>query len=132
MAAAAKKVSQVGTHMAIAFVIAYAMTGSVVFGGLAVIIEPVINVMLLPFHERLWHRYRNSVTSVRHRYAAVAAEKTSQTLLHAGVAFGVMFCATGSVAAGGLAAIVEPVCNVILLPYHDRLWDNAIARGFAW
>jgi len=130
--AAAKKVSQVGTHMAIAFVIAYAMTGSVVLGGLAVIIEPIINVILLPYHERLWHRYRNSVASMRSRYAAVAAEKTSQVFLHAGVAFGVMFCATGSVAAGGLAAIIEPVCNVILLPWHDRMWDKVIARGAAY
>ncbi len=132
MAATAKKISQVGTHMAIAFVIAYAMTGSVVFGGLAVILEPVINVMLLPFHERLWRRLRTSIAFARYGYAGAAAEKTSQAFLHAGVAFGVMYSATGSIAAGGLAAVVEPVCNVILLPYHDRLWDNFIARGFAY
>jgi uncharacterized membrane protein len=127
MAAAAKKISQVGTHMAIAFVIAYAVTGSVVFGGLAVVIEPVINVMLLPLHERLWHRLRTSMFLVRKRYAGLAAEKVSQALLHGFVAFSVMVCATGSVAAGGLAAIVEPVCNVILLPVHDRVWDNMVA-----
>jgi uncharacterized membrane protein len=132
MAAAAKKVSQIGTHMAIAFVIAYAMTGSVVFGGLAVIIEPVINVMLLPFHERLWRRLRTSIALVRHRYAGAAAEKTSQAFLHAGVAFGVMYGATGSLAAGGLAAVIEPVCNVILLPVHDRMWDNVVAPRFAY
>jgi uncharacterized membrane protein len=25
-------------------------------GGLAVLIEPLLNVMLVPFHERAWHR----------------------------------------------------------------------------
>ena len=48
--AAARKGSQVITHMAIGFAIAYAFTGSVALGGLAVIIEPVLNVLLLPFH----------------------------------------------------------------------------------
>jgi len=29
-----------------------------------------------------------------------------------------------SLAFGGLAAILEPVCNVLLLPIHDRFWDK--------
>jgi uncharacterized membrane protein len=33
------------------------------------------------------------------------------------------------VAFGGMAALLEPVCNVILMPLHDRLWDNAVGRG---
>lgn len=51
-----------------------------------------------------------------------AARTTSQVLLHMGVAFGVMWAATGSLAFGGVAAVVEPLCNVALLPLHDRLW----------
>ena len=43
------------------------------------------------------------------------------------VAFGVMWAVTGSLAFGGIAAVVEPVCNVALLPLHDRLW-RAIQR----
>jgi uncharacterized membrane protein len=39
-----------------------------------------------------------------------------------GVAFGVMYAMTGSLAFGGVAALVEPICNVALLPLHDRLW----------
>lgn len=53
-----------------------------------------------------------------------AARTTSQVLLHMGVAFGVMWGATGSVAFGGVAAVVEPLCNVALLPLHDRLWAH--------
>ncbi|EKU83628.1 DUF2061 domain-containing protein [Massilia timonae] len=128
MVIAAKKTSQVITHMAIAFTIAYAMTGSVVFSGLAIIIEPVINVLLLPFHERAWAAVRARATSERDRYMKIAAEKVSQTLMHMGVAFAVIYCATGSLAFGGLAAILEPVCNVLLLPVHDRFWDKLELR----
>jgi uncharacterized membrane protein len=46
----------------------------------------------------------------------------SQVLLHMVVAFGVMYGVTGSLAFGGLAAIIEPVVNVVLLPLHDKLW----------
>jgi uncharacterized membrane protein len=51
-----------------------------------------------------------------------AAKSMSQVLLHMAVAFGVMYAVTGSLAFGGLAAIIEPVVNVVLLPLHDRLW----------
>lgn len=124
MVIAAKKTSQVVAHMAIAFAIAYAVTGSVVFGGLAIIIEPVINVLLLPLHERAWAAIRANSKNERDRYLRIAAEKLSQTTLHMGVAFAVMYFATGSLAFGGMAAVLEPVCNVLLLPIHDRFWDK--------
>ncbi|VXB13616.1 DUF2061 domain-containing protein [Massilia sp. 9I] len=128
MVTAAKKTSQVVAHMAIAFAIAYAVTGSVVFGGLAIIIEPVINVLLLPLHEKAWLAIRAKSSSTRDRYLRIAAEKLSQTILHMGVAFTVMYLATGSLALGGMAALLEPVCNVLLLPLHDRFWNNLEQR----
>jgi uncharacterized membrane protein len=124
--AAARKGSQVITHMAIGFALAYACTGSLALGGLAVLVEPVLNVLLLPFHERAWARHVHSATGQR-RYLMLSLEKISQAALHAGVAFLVLYGATGSVAFGGIAALLEPVCNVILMPLHDRLWDNAVA-----
>lgn len=128
MALAARKVSQVMTHMTIGFIIMFTLTGSVVSSGLALIVEPVINVLLLPFHERAW-------AAVRARFAArrtlvIAAEKLSQTGLHMAVAFAVTYWATGSMAFGGIAAILEPVCNVLLMPLHERLWNRMLeARG---
>lgn len=53
-----------------------------------------------------------------------AARTVSQVALHMSVAFAVMYAFTGSVALGGVAAVVEPICNVILLPIHDRLWER--------
>lgn len=128
MVTAAKKTSQVVAHMAIAFAIAYAVTGSVVFGGLAIVIEPVINVLLLPLHERAWAAIRAKGRNERDRYLRIAAEKLSQTGMHMGVAFSVMYFATGSLAFGGMAAVLEPICNVLLLPVHDRFWNNLELR----
>lgn len=128
MVVAAKKTSQVIAHLAIAFVITYAMTGSVLIGGLALIIEPIINVALLPFHEKAWHAIRSRARDERDRYMKIAAEKISQTALHMVVAFSVMYVATGSLAFGGIAAVLEPICNVILLPIHDRYWEKLELR----
>lgn len=57
-----------------------------------------------------------------------AARTTSQIFLHMGVAFTVMYVATGSVAFGGVAAVIEPLCNVALLPLHDRVWARIQAQ----
>lgn len=123
MIVAAKRLSQVLTHMAIAYTLAYTVTGSAVFSGLAVIAEPIINVLLLPFHQAAWAKRRSMARNDKARYMAIAGEKLSQTFLHASVAFGVMFVTTGSWAIGGVAAVLEPICNVIILPLHDRLWE---------
>ncbi|MFC5459368.1 DUF2061 domain-containing protein [Massilia niabensis] len=128
MVSVAKRLSQVAIHMGIAYAIAYAMTGSPMFSGLAVLVEPMINVLLLPFHQAAWEKRRRKASDSRSRYVTVAAEKLSQTGLHAGVAFAVMYVATGSAAMGGIAALLEPVCNVLVLPLHDRLWDS-LERG---
>ena len=128
MVIAAKKTSQVVAHMAIAFAIAYAVTGSVVFGGLAIVIEPIINVLLLPLHQKAWAAIHAGAAGERDRYLRIAAEKLSQTVLHMGVAFAVMYVASGSLAFGGMAAVLEPICNVLLLPVHDRFWDKLALR----
>ena len=57
------------------------------------------------------------------------AFKTSQVLLHMGVAFSVGYAFTGSLAVGGAAAIVEPICNVTLMPLHDKLWTRLRNRN---
>ncbi len=63
MVIAAKSMSQVLLHMAVAFAVMYAVTGSLAFGGLAAIIEPVVNVVLLPLHDKLWLRIRRRLAA---------------------------------------------------------------------
>ncbi|WP_426195112.1 DUF2061 domain-containing protein [Massilia sp. DWR3-1-1] len=128
MITAAKRASQLATHIGIGFLVAATLSGSAILGGLAMLIEPLINVMMLPFHEHAWARRQALATSDGGRYALVAAEKISQTALHAIVAFVVMFSVTGSVACGGIAALVEPLCNVLVMPVHDRLWEQLRRR----
>jgi uncharacterized membrane protein len=65
MVIAAKSMSQVLLHMAVAFGVMYAVTGSLTFGGLAAIIEPVVNVVLLPLHDKLWLRIRRRLAARR-------------------------------------------------------------------
>ena len=121
--AVARKSSQVLTHLAIGFALTYTLTGSMMLGGLAVLIEPLLNVMLVPFHEKAWeHKLKRAIG--QRRIWLVGAEKISLTALHMGVAFLVMYFATGSMAFGGLVAILEPVCNVLLMPLHDKLWNQ--------
>lgn len=57
-----------------------------------------------------------------------AAKTVSQIGMHMSVAFGVMYVMTGSVAAGGVAAVLEPIINVILMPVHDKFWERVRAR----
>jgi uncharacterized membrane protein len=126
MVTTAKTVSQIAVHMGIGFAIAWGLTGSLVVSGLAVLLEPLINVGLLPLHEKAWAALRRRRRMAG--YAAAAAQKISQTAMHMAVAFGVIYWATGSIAFGGLAAVLEPVCNVMLLPFHDRAWERVRAR----
>ncbi|TGV06700.1 DUF2061 domain-containing protein [Alcaligenaceae bacterium 429] len=56
------------------------------------------------------------------------AFKTSQICLHMSVAFAVAYAFTGSLAVGGVAAVVEPICNVTLMPLHDKLWERMRQR----
>ncbi|WP_338770674.1 DUF2061 domain-containing protein [Massilia sp. METH4] len=126
MIIAAKKTSQVATHMVIAFTLMYVMTGSAAFGGLAAVIEPIVNVALLPLHEGFWKRLR--ARSARNATALLAFEKVSQTMFHFAIAVAVIYWATGSLALGGIAAVLEPILNVIVLPYHDKVWERIEER----
>jgi uncharacterized membrane protein len=119
----ARKGSQILTHLTIGFAITYAVTGSLTLGGLAVLIEPLLNVLLVPFHEQAWKRWVSRAAALQ-PLVVLTLEKISLTAMHMCVAFLVMFFATGSMAFGGLAAILEPVGNVLLMPFHDKLWDH--------
>lgn len=60
--------------------------------------------------------------------AVRTARTASQIAVHMSVAFAIMYAFTGSLAFGGLAALLEPICVVGILPWHDKLWDRIDAR----
>ncbi len=125
MITAAKTASQIATHTFIAFALMYGLTGSVAFGGLAALMEPVINVLLLPVHARWWQARRRRLGRP---LLGLAGEKLSQTVMHMSVAFATIYLLTGSAAFGGAMALIEPVCNVIILPLHDAVWERVRER----
>ncbi|HSP01067.1 MAG TPA: DUF2061 domain-containing protein [Thioalkalivibrio sp.] len=45
-------------HFSVAFVVAFALTGSVVIGGLVALVEPMVNTVAYHFHEKAWERIR--------------------------------------------------------------------------
>lgn len=44
-------------HFAIAFGVAWALTGSFVVGGAVALVEPAVNTVAFHLHERLWQRH---------------------------------------------------------------------------
>jgi Predicted membrane protein len=46
------------------------------------------------------------------------------TLMHFCIAFAVAYALTGSVAVGGLLAVVEPLCNSVGFFLHEKLWQR--------
>ncbi|GLS04440.1 hypothetical protein GCM10007860_15870 [Chitiniphilus shinanonensis] len=57
-----------------------------------------------------------------------ACEVSSGVALHLVVGFSVTYAMTGSIAAGGLVALVEPLCMVVAHHFHDKVWHGIKAR----
>ena len=55
------------THVVVAFVVVWAMTGSWVLGGAVALVEPLVNTVAYHFHEKVWTRW------MRHRAASPGA-----------------------------------------------------------
>lgn len=46
------------------------------------------------------------------------------TALHFCIAFSVAYALTGSLAVGGLVAVVEPLCNSVGFYFHEKVWKR--------
>ncbi|TYP65552.1 DUF2061 domain-containing protein [Stutzerimonas stutzeri] len=46
------------------------------------------------------------------------------TLMHFCIAFSVTYALTGSAAAGGLVAAIEPLCNSVGFYFHEKIWQR--------
>lgn len=51
-----KTVTFAMTHFAVAFTVAFLLTGDILIGGLIAMVEPAINTVAYFFHEKLWAR----------------------------------------------------------------------------
>lgn len=50
------------------------------------------------------------------------------TLMHFCIAFLVTYALTGSLAAGGLVAAIEPLCNSVGFYFHEKFWQRLDKR----
>ena len=55
-AAMRKTLSFAAIHFTVAFLVGYAMTGSVWVGGALALVEPMCNTVAFHFHEKVWKR----------------------------------------------------------------------------
>ncbi|MFD1259476.1 DUF2061 domain-containing protein [Entomomonas asaccharolytica] len=46
------------------------------------------------------------------------------TCMHFIIAFSVAYLLTGSIAVGGLVALVEPLCNAVGFYFHEKVWSR--------
>ncbi|WP_298190515.1 DUF2061 domain-containing protein [uncultured Pseudomonas sp.] len=53
------------------------------------------------------------------------------TLMHFCIAFAVTYALTGSIAASGLVATIEPLCNSVGFYFHEKLWQRIEGRSTA-
>lgn len=47
-------------HVCVAFLVTFAITGSLAIGGLVAIIEPMVNTFVFFLHEKLWNKVDNA------------------------------------------------------------------------
>lgn len=52
------------------------------------------------------------------------AKSASFGVMHLGIAFGVTYALTGSLAVAGAVTVVEPLCNTVAHYFFDRWWDG--------
>lgn len=51
------------------------------------------------------------------------------TCMHFIIAFSVTYLLTGSLAVGGLVALVEPLCNAVGFYFHEKVWCRINKTG---
>lgn len=51
------------------------------------------------------------------------------TLMHFCIAFAVTYLLTGSIAASGLVAAIEPLCNSVGFYFHEKVWQRIEGRS---
>ena len=53
-----KTMTFAAVHFSVAFGVAYAVTGSILVGGLIALVEPAINTVAYYFHEKAWNAFQ--------------------------------------------------------------------------
>lgn len=120
-----KTLSFAAIHFAVAFILAYVLTGDILLGSLIAMIEPMVNTVAFYFHEKAWQNKRLNNTL----HGNSARKTISFAVLHFTVAFGVVYLLTGNALIGGVMATIEPCINTIAYYFHERIWQKKEASA---
>lgn len=63
------------------------------------------------------------------RYGVPMLKTFTFTCMHFVIAFSVAYALTGSIAVGGLVALVEPLCNSVGFYFHEKVWRYFTSKG---
>lgn len=102
-------------HFAVAFTIAYLLTGDLLLGSLVAMAEPMVNTVAYYFHDRAWlQNKKNDKKTI--------IKTLSFAVMHFTVAFTVTYLLTGDIVIGGLMALLEPMINTVIYYFHEQVW----------
>jgi len=121
-ASLAKTASFAVIHLAIAVTLGWLFTGGFVLAGALALVEPLLNTGVA---HQLNKRIDRSRLPARRRATVRAALLTSSHLV---VATGCGWWFTGSLAAGGAYALIEPLANAVAYHFFDRAWNARSLR----
>lgn len=65
-----KTMSFAAVHFTVAFTLGWALTGSVLIGGVMALIEPAFNTVAFHFHEKVWKRLETRADGRQDLFAA--------------------------------------------------------------
>jgi uncharacterized membrane protein len=63
-----KTLTFAAVHFAVAFTVAYLLTGSFLVGGLIALVEPMCNTVAYYFHEKIWTRLPGGSSRTEHSH----------------------------------------------------------------
>lgn len=104
-------------HLVIAVSVGWLFTGGFVLGGLLALLEPSLNTVVIHRIETWTRHWRGNPRLALAKSALMGAS-------HLAVATGVGYALTGSWAAAGGYALVEPLANMVAYYFFDRWWQR--------
>ncbi|MDR3006210.1 MAG: DUF2061 domain-containing protein [Acidovorax sp.] len=111
-------------HIAVAALVAYAVTGNLYAALTLSLLEPTVQAFAFFFHEKAWQR------SPRRR-SHTLAKTGSYYLLHMSVATAVAYTVTGNWVQAFTLSLLEPAVQMVFFYAHEKLWERRLQQQTA-
>ena len=111
-------------HIAVAALVAYAVTGNLLAALTLSLLEPTVQAFAFFFHEKAWER-------MAPRPGRIWAKTGSYYLLHMSVATAVAYTVTGSWIQAFTLSLLEPAVQMLFFYAHEKLWERRLRQQTA-